>query len=54
MVKKPIGRPKKDENLKQVKPIKILLTSEQAKQIADEANNKGLSVSSYIRLKLNL
>jgi hypothetical protein len=48
------GRPAKPISDLQVKPTKVFLTRKQAVQLQEKASQSGVSISTYIRLKLNL
>lgn len=51
---KQVGRPTKLPEQKQAKPVRVMLTSRQAEQLALQAEQQGVSVSTFIRLKLNI
>jgi hypothetical protein len=54
MEKRKPGRPKKKvEDLKAI-PTKVFLTRKQAIKLQEKASQSGVSISTYIRLKLNL
>jgi predicted HicB family RNase H-like nuclease len=51
---KQVGRPTKLPEHKQARPVRVMLTNKQAEQLAMQAEQQGVSVSTYIRLKLNI
>ena len=48
------GRPAKPESDLKAIPTKVFLTRKQAIKLQEKASQSGVSISTYIRLKLNL